>query len=326
MRNIWLDGMMGLVVGDALGNPVQFTRREEIKIDGPVTGMEAGGVFNTPAGTWTDDSSMALATLSSINNFGFIFPDHIMKNFSRWLYDGEFTPFGKAFDEGVTCTQAIENYELDEDVSTCGKTGEFANGNGALMRILPVCLYCLDRGMDNHNAVWNIHIVTALTHNHPRAKMASGLYYFMAKEIVCGSGSLNERLQVGMDKGMGFYYRNITQGSDFQQELDTYRRLADIEKLRATPEDGIRSSGYVVDTLEAAVWSLANTDSYRTGLLKAVNLGDDADTVGAVAGGLAGLYYGYDAIPEEWLYEIKRRDWILEMCKIAAANGEGATR
>ena len=123
--------------------------------------------------------------------------------------------------------------------------------------------------------------------------------------------NLRERLQRGIDHDFAFYQsdiRNLT-------ELAYYGRLRDLSSFMQTEENKIKSSGYVVDTLEAAVWSLLNTDSLRDCLIKAVNLGDDADTVGAVAGGLAGLYYGYDQIPTDWLAAIQRRDWIEKMCK-----------
>ena len=144
-KNIWLNCIMGLVVGDALGCPVQFLRREEIRKRGFVTGMEGYGTYNMPEGTWTDDSSMALATLDSMIQKKGIDPEDIMKCFMKWEFEGEYTPFGKAFDEGMTCTDAIYNFRDSGDYKTCGRTGEYANGNGALVRILPVCLYFIQK-------------------------------------------------------------------------------------------------------------------------------------------------------------------------------------
>ena len=140
--------------------------------------------------------------------------------------------------------------------------------------------------------------------------MASGLYYFMAREIVNGSGNLMERMQSGLDKGFSFYKQDVANLT----ETARYGRLSDLDVMASIPENEIRSSGYVVDTLEAAVWSLVSTGSFRECLIKAVNLGDDADTVGAVAGGLAGLYYGYSAIPDEWLGSLQKRTWLEGLC------------
>ena len=134
----------------------------------------------------------------------------------------------------------------------------------------------------------------------------------MICEVLDGSGALNERLQSGLDKGFAFYEKEIRN----RVELSYYGRLRNLSDFAGKDSDEIKSSGYVVDTIEAAVWSLITTESYKECELKAVNLGDDADTVGAIAGGLAGLYYGYDAIPEEWLAAIQRREWIEELCQM----------
>ena len=312
-KNIWLNGMMGLIVGDALGCPVQFMRRNVIRnrAQGPVTGMESGGAYRMPAGTWTDDSSMALAALDSIRELGEVDLDDIMDSFVSWYEEGEYTPFGKAFDMGNTCSLAIEKYEQEHDPMTCGGISEHSNGNGSLMRIMPACLYAYAKGLEDAEAVKVVHEVSGLTHNHLRSKIACGLYYFCVREIRDGIGTLSERLQGGLDKGFAYYQKEITNLT----QLSYYGRLRDLEKFADVPEDGIKSSGYVVDSLEAAIWSLLRTDSFRDCLLMAVNLGDDSDTIGAIAGGLAGLYYGYDAIPEEWLAVIQRREWIEELCQ-----------
>lgn len=318
-KNIWLDGMMGLIVGDALGNPVQFMERGLIKerAEGPVTGMEAGGAFCTPAGTWTDDSAMALATLVSINEKKTADPEDIMKKFVEWLEKGKYTPSGYAFDIGNTCASAIENFENGSGILDCGIRGEYANGNGALMRILPACLYYYEKGTGDDEAVEGIHIISGLTHNHIRSRMCCGIYYFMVKSILDGLKSQAEPeliglLQEGIDNGLKFYGRK----TENLYELDHLKRLFYLNEFKNIPESGIRSSGYVVHSIEAAIWSLVTTCSYRDGMLRAVNLGDDADSVAAIAGGLAGLYYGYEGIPREWLSVIKRKDWIEGLCQI----------
>ncbi len=304
-KNIWLDGMLGLAVGDALGCPVQFMTREEICSRGKVTGMEGYGTYNMPPGTWTDDTSMALAIFDSIAKNNGIDPGDIMRNFVDWEFCGAYTPFGEAFDEGNTCSSAIWKYHEDGDWKHCGRTGEHANGNGALMRVLPVCLFYLDEErfgkVSDEEAIEGIHQVSALTHNHIRSHMACGIYYFMAKEIVKNreekTEALADCLQQGLHAGMNFYLNK----KESRAERDHFQRLTSMEEFREVPEELIKSSGYVIDSLEASVWCLLRTDTFEKCLLKAVNLGDDSDTVGAIAGGLAGLYYGYEAIPGEWL-------------------------
>lgn len=313
--NIWLNGIMGVVVGDALGCPVQFESREEVARH-PVTGMRGYGTFNLPEGSWTDDSSLTIALLESIRRVGEIDLDDIMGNFMKWLYDGEFTPYGESYDIGRGTMQAINRYKKNRKAKKCGGDEEWNNGNGSLMRIMPACLYCSvmeSSGMySDRDAIDVIHSVGGLTHAHIRSNIACGLYFFMAKYILFREGSLQERIQEGLTQGFAFYKSYLAD----KENLHYYDRLKDLEAFKSLPADKIKSTGYVVDALEAAVWSLITTDSFDQALLKAVNLGDDTDTVGAIAGGLAGLYYGYDSIPEDWLSAIKRREWIEEMCEI----------
>ena len=309
----WLSGVMGVVVGDALGCPVQFETRKQVAAH-PITGMRGYGTFNMPEGSWTDDSSLTLATLESIRRTGKVDPDDIMGNFMKWLYDGEFTPYGEAYDIGRITMRAINNYKRKKKYRKCGLDDEDSNGNGSLMRIIPLCIFLSDMksdgGISDTEAIDMIHTVGGLTHAHIRSNIACGLYFFMVHQVLTGSGSLADRLQAGLTAGFGFYDSYLMD----KENLHYYDRLKDLSAFSATPADQIRSSGYVVDSLEAAVWSLVNTDSYEGALLKAVNLGEDTDTVGAIAGGLAGLFYGYDAIPDAWLSVIKRRDWIEGLC------------
>ena len=301
-----------MVTGDALGCPVQFETREEVA-EHPVTGMRGHGTFNLPAGSWTDDSSLTLALLDSICETGALVPEHIMGNFVAWLDEGKFTPYGHAYDIGTGTMQAIENYKRIQDPELCGGRDAWNNGNGSLMRIMPACLYCCARGMEEEEAVRTVHLIGGLTHGHIRAKIACGLYWFMIREILNGTGSLVERLQAGLDRGFAFYDRD----PEIRTEVDHYRRLRDLAAFAQVPAAQISGSGYVVDTLEAAVWSLITTESFRETLLKAVNLGEDTDTVGAIAGGPAALYYGYEAIPSDWISELKRKEWIEKLCEKA---------
>ncbi len=313
IKNIWLDGIMGVVVGDALGCPVQFMSRSEIEKRGPVTEMEGYGTYNMPEGTWTDDSSMTLALLASLNEKGTVDLEDIMKRFANWLVDGEYTPFGQSFDMGGGTMAAITGYLRDNDIATCGGSTVRDNGNGALMRILPACLFAYMIDKSDDEAIKSIHDVSGLTHNHLRSKIACGLYYFCMRSILDNCDNLIERLQKGLDEGFKYYEQDIKN----RVELAYYGRLRVLKDFSTKTEDDIKSSGYVVDTLEAAIWSLITTKSFKECELKAVNLGDDTDTVAAIAGGLAGLYYGYNEIPKDWLSVIKRREWIEEICQKA---------
>lgn len=312
MSNIWKDGMLGLIVGDALGVPVEFMSRTEL-MKNPVTGMREYGTHHQPMGTWSDDSSMALAELDSIRTVGTIDYTDMMERFSRWCMHGKYTPFGEVFDIGIATSRALMNYAKGIAPLESGGKTEWDNGNGSLMRILPVCLYLFERQKkvctSENESIYIIHAVSALTHAHIRSQMACGIYYFLVKAILEEEGSPENRLQKGMDRAYQYYRQDLSN----HRELENYKRLADLSEFKETPKEGIKSSGYVVDTLEAAVWCLLHSHSYKETVLMAVNLGEDTDTVGAVAGGLAGLYYKTEGIPQEWIQIIQRREWIEEV-------------
>ena len=313
MENLWRNGIMGVVIGDALGRSVQFEDRSAVAKH-PVTDMRGHGTTDLPAGTWTDDSSLTLALLDSICKTDAIDLEHIMNNFVSWFENGEFTPFGFSFDIGLGTMRAIKEYELSGNPYTCGGTKESNNGNGSLMRIMPACLFCYEKGFDDKAAIKQIHAVGSLTHAHIRSNIACGLYYFMVKAIISGEGYTEfGRVQEGLDHGFDYYEKELQS----HEELKCYDRLRDLKQFAAVPESEIKSSGYVADTLEAAVWCLITTKSFEDALLKAVNLGDDSDTVGAVTGGLAGLIYGNrytNGIPAKWMNAIQRKEWIEALC------------
>ncbi len=309
MSNIILNGVMGLVVADALGVPVEFKDRSILKTN-PVTGMREYGTYNQPAGTWSDDSSMTLALADSLIK-GLDYKD-IMDNFIRWYDNGDFTPHGEAFDIGGTTREALFRYKKGVSPLECGGKNEHDNGNGSLMRILPILFYIQAiYGVDfqeGEEIFEIIHNISSLTHGHKRSLMACGIYISIASKLI-SEMDLSFSVWSGIYNAME-YYRSQ---EEFQCELKYFSRLED-KSFKDLPIEEIKSGGYVVDTLEAAIWCLLNTDSYKSCVLKAVNLGRDTDTVGAVVGGLAGLKYGYENIPDEWLSVIVKRGYIENLC------------
>lgn len=310
MSNPVLSAVMGLCVGDALGVPVEFSTRVELS-QNPVVGMRSYGFINLPAGSWSDDTSMTLCLVASLCK-GLDYKD-IMENFLKWVTTGAFTPFGKAFGVGNGTRRALERYVKGVAPLKCGGLTENDNGNGSLMRILPLVfylqsVYCL-HNLQMDKVMNIIHNVSSLTHAHPRSLIACGIYLSIGAQLLEGK-KLNIALEEGIEKAKDYYGVH----EKFRPQLTYYQRLFKLSSFASTPQEQINSTGYVVDTLEAAVWCLLNTDSYRSCVLKAVNLGGDTDTVGAVTGGLAGLYYGYEQIPQEWLAQIVRRDYVEDLC------------
>ena len=278
------DAVMGLIVGDALGVPVEFKASDTFHVDD----MIGYGTYNQPPGTWSDDSSLTLATMESIIRKGKIDPADIMLNFSRWLNNAEFTPYGEVFDVGGTTEAAIRRFQNGIEPLKCGLNHYKHNGNGSLMRILPLALF--------PSSMNDINEISSLTHAHEISKRACRLYVGTAEQLLKG--------------------RPISYCLDYSgiwvKEFD---RIPKIYKLN---RDEIKSTGYVVDTLEAALWCVYHTSSYRDCVLTAVNLGGDTDTIAAVAGGLAGIIYGCggeSGIPDEWIAQIARKDWISDLCE-----------
>lgn len=309
MLNNVLDGIMGLVVGDALGVPVEFKSREELRAN-PVSGMRAYGTYGQPVGTWSDDSSMTLALLDSLKN-GLDYKD-IMNRFLTWYEEGAYTPHGEMFDIGIATSQALRRYRVGAEPLDAGVRSERDNGNGSLMRILPILYYLKSEyGQDfiqKDEAFDIIHNVSSLTHGHKRSQMACGIYISIAS-FINSHETIEVSIYTGIEKAMEYYKSK----GDFKDQIKYFSRLED-RNFKNFPDDVIKSGGYVVDTLEAAIWCLLNTPDYKSCVLKAVNLGRDTDTTGAVVGGLAGLRYGYYSIPKEWLDTIIKREYIESLC------------
>ncbi|MBE8949553.1 MAG: ADP-ribosylglycohydrolase family protein [Quinella sp. 3Q1] len=301
-----LKGMLlGLATGDALGVPVEFESRLTLRAE-PVENMRAFGSWNQPAGTWSDDTSLTIAAMESITRRGKLDYQDVMENFLRWYERDDFTATGERFDIGNTTRSAIVRFSRKLLPPTkCGATEENSNGNGSLMRILPATIYLYGtRGKIGGDELKIIHEFSALTHGHIISCMACGIYSLIAAQILNGK-NISEAFSIGMDAAKNFYGTN--------DAFKNFSRLCD-ENFAALPEDKISSSGYVVDTLEATLWCLLNTADYKTLALKAVNLGGDTDTTAAVAGGLAGIFYGAESIPAEWLATLKRRDYLEKIC------------
>ena len=309
--------VIGHAVADALGVPVEFMSREELR-ENPVVDMQGHGTYPVPKGSWSDDTSMSLCALDAFDDGKLNF-DKVMINFAKWYYQDEFTPTGEMFDVGNTCSTAIERY-VEEQLSwrECGLSGEMDNGNGSLMRIHPFVLYTYKLDTNIKTKVQIIELASALTHAHPRSKVACGIYAFVLWELLDENGlSAKETVRTALIKARNYYFNN----SEFDHFSKLYYQIVDVDNNFNNPatEYDIISDGYVVNSLDAAIWCLLTTDSYKDCVLKAVNLGDDTDTTAAIAGSIAGAVYGYDNIPQEWKDALLKRDYIEAMCEKAFA-------
>lgn len=287
-------GLMGLCVGDALGVPVEFLSREEL-IESPVTELDSRNEWKEPPGTWSDDSSLTFCLADCLCD-GFSL-QAIAQSFCRWYYEQEWTARGKVFDIGITTQMAIQKLQNGVAPLEAGDTVERSNGNGSLMRILPMA-YCY-KTIDLPTLIDRVHQVSRITHAHPRSQMACGIYICIAVALLEGASPREAYVQ-GVEQAEEIY-----QAFPYLLEKHHFERIfsRDIENL---PIESIHSEGYVIDTLEASLWCLLTTSSYPEAVLKAVNLGEDTDTTAAVTGGLAGIHYGIENIPSKWINGIAR--------------------
>ena len=295
-------GLIGLAVGDALGVPVEFSDRARLSKQ-PVTGMRAFGSHHQPAGTWSDDSSLAFCLAESLAEKGIDYCDQGRK-FIAWWFENYWTPHGRVFDVGNTTRYAIIRLKNDippleagpDDVSSCG--------NGSLMRILPLALY-LANGTSSERFARACE-ASRLTHGHPRCQLACAFYVEVAAALVRG-----ETLELGVARAVELVQPVVQR--EYPSELQHFNRIFS-PQLRSFPESELRGSGYVIHCLEASLWCALRAKTYSEGVLAAVNLGEDTDTTGAVTGGLLGLKFGLVGIPQEWQVQLARRNDILALC------------
>ncbi|GJM78804.1 ADP-ribosylglycohydrolase [Paenibacillus sp. HMSSN-139] len=283
--------LAGLAIGDALGTTVEFHPPGSFP---PVTDLVGGGVFHLQPGQWTDDTSMALCLAESLLESKGFDPNDQMTRYRRWMREGYLSSTGGCFDIGNATREAILRFERTGE-GYCGSDDPYAAGNGSIMRLAPVPMYYAGQPQQ---AIDYAARSSRTTHASAECVDACRL---LAGFIV---GALR-----------GWTKSELLDPAAFDEWLGADIPVPKIEEIRRgsflskePPE--IQGSGYVVKSLEAALWAFAKSTSYKEGALLAVNLGDDADTTGAVYGQLAGAFYGYEAIPESWRHNLAMRETI----------------
>ncbi|MCP5162237.1 MAG: ADP-ribosylglycohydrolase family protein [Hahellaceae bacterium] len=295
----YLGCMLGLACGDAVGTTVEFRARGTFP---EVTDMTGGGPFALKKGEWTDDTSMALCLAHSLlARKGFDAVDQ-MNRYCNWMNYGYMSCNGTCFDIGTTVQRALNQYQITGN-PLAGSADPFSAGNGALMRLAPVPMYYLSSLGDT--LLFSAES-SRTTHAAPEAIDCAKLFGTQLRAALMGETKEKVLFDAGYapdtDK-----VRTIAQGH--------YREKSDAE---------IVGSGYVVASLEAALWCFDTTDSYEACVLKAVNLGDDADTTAAIAGQLAGAYYGVEAIPGKWLESLAMKEEIIALAEALFVHRNGA--
>ena len=277
--------LLGLAVGDALGTTLEFSRRDQHPLHTEMTG---GGPFGLRPGEWTDGTSMALALAESLIAHPALDPRDLMDRFVAWWRDGALSCTGRCFDIGITTRDALERYARDGN-PFAGSADPRAAGNGSVMRLAPAVLVALP-GEDEARRIAVEQGRT--THAAPEALEGCALLAGLLREAILGG--TKEAVLAPRDWRGEAAIAAIAAGS-----------------WRGRPREAIRSSGYVVHTLEAALWAIDRTDGFEAAVTLAVNLGDDADSVGAVTGQLAGALYGLSGIPARWLEPLAWRERLI---------------
>lgn len=306
-----LDAIMGVAIGDAVGVPFEFRSREDMK-ENPATDMTGYGTYNQPHGTWSDDSSLTFCLAQSLIQ-GYDIKD-MAEKFIKWRDEAYWTAHNEVFDIGKTTSIAISRLKriineahLDELTRQKEQGIPQDNGNGSLMRIIPLLFYVRGRPIEEQfDIIWE---VSALTHRHIRAAMSCLIYLKLAEMILDGMDK--RRAYNETRKDISNFWEDI--GFPLE-ERKHFNKLIQNDILD-TPKDELLSGGYVIEVLESSIWFFLNTDNYRDSILGIINLGHDTDTSAAITGGLAGLYYGVDNIPTYWVNTIARKKDIIKLCE-----------
>jgi ADP-ribosyl-[dinitrogen reductase] hydrolase len=277
------DSLLGLCVGDALGVPVEFSDRESLRKN-PVTNMRAYGTYRQPAGTWSDDSAMAFCLAEGLCQD---YDMNVIANlFVKWYYEDYWTPYGEVFDIGIVTRKALVKIKNGISPLAAGGNTDRDNGNGALMRTLPLVFYLYDQAIASRFKI--VAEVSSITHAHIRSVLGCFIYTEFALQLLKGLEKYEAYRQMQLLVNQ-FIQENPVCPID---ELNRYYRVLEnpindypILRIDQYPENEIYSSGYVVSTLEASLWCFLTTNTYSEAVLKAVNLGADTDTTACVTGG-----------------------------------------
>lgn len=301
-KNFIKSSLLGFVVGDALGVPVEFLSRNSLKTN-PINDMIGYGTHKVPKGTWSDDTSLILATMDSIITKNKIDYEDIMSKFNNWVKYADYTATNNVFDIGISTRQAIHKYQCGYKALDCGLDGFYDNGNGSLMRLLPIVFYLLNQNLNFEQEKEIIDNISSLTHAHEISKLGCRIYYDYIKNLIAGSDKIQALVNLPNKEYLKYYS---------PETLAVYGNILN-KKIFKIEEKDIKSSGFIVDTLESVLWAIINSNTFTDAILKAVNLGEDTDTIGALTGGLAGIIYANDNSLIYWSEQLQNKEKLYEL-------------
>ena len=304
-----VDGLLGFAVGDALGVPVEFMDRESVRkvelkdMIGKDTGMKFRSRWGNiiPSGAWSDDTSMLIAGMDSLaDNKAQANYDDIMKRYVQWWTEGKYTSLDTPFGLGGCVAKSFENYLKGTPALESGANGVRDNGNGSLMRIFPFAYYCIENDLPEEVTCDYISKASMVTHAHPISQLGCFIYTeFLRKIVETKNPKLAYEYIIGIDY-LKYFDRDTVLA--YKQLLNpSFSRISD---------ESIKDSGYVVDTLESAIYSILHGQGYEDTVLTAINMGYDTDTVAGITGSIAGMLYGKEDIPQRWLDKLRKKEYL----------------
>lgn len=309
MRLKYIDGLMGFVIGEVAGIPLVNRTREEL-LKKPVTKMVGEGTFDTQEGTWGDSTSLMIATIDSINAKNIVDFNDIALKFAAFKNHHQYTADHEVFKLNSTIAKAIDKFEENHDNPIlCGSTDDNDNDNGSLMRILPIAYYALDKKLKDFEVLELVKQVSSITHANEISMMGCYIYTRFVMFLLTGKDKYSA---YSMTKCVDYTMFNEETRKSYERLLNT-----DISKLKINE---IKSSSYIVDTLEACIWVLLQSENFKEAIIGAINLGGDTSVIGALTGGIAGIIFGYDFIPDDWKDVILRREYLLDIFEEFSEN------
>lgn len=308
------DALLGQAVGDAFGVPLEFLSRRKVRSIDPqeMLGADTKLTFYSdwgvriPRGSWSDDTSMALASMASfIGRQGAIDCEDQLRQFVRWWDDGAYCSLDHPFGLGGTVSDALQRYRQGTPALECGGRNVMDNGNGALMRILPFSLYCIFHQLPPAETAVVTGNGSAITHGHEISRLCCFIWTELLRSIAETADT-----ETAID-----HVERMEYCQWFSAEAAEAVRFVTEKNIRSLSERDIGQTGYVVDTLYSALFSLCHANSFEQAVRNAVLLGFDTDTAAAVTGTAAGMLYGTAGIPPRWLEQLKKKDMLEDMAK-----------
>ena len=317
-RDPVVDGLIGQAVGDAFGVPVEFMSRDEVrKLDiQDMVGNDCPIHFTSrwsgiiPSGAWSDDTSMTIAAMASIIlNRGTINYDDIMKQFLAWWDEGKYASLDFPFGLGGNISAALERYRDGVPALDCGGKDVMDNGNGALMRIFPFSMYCITNELSDDDSLAIIRKSAGITHGHDINALSCFIYTLFLDECIRTHNPwLAFRNSISGYSYTGYFHRKFSEDA-----VRAHETLCTKLNEDSFNPDSITESGYVVDSLMIAIYSILHTKTYEDAVRMAVNFGYDTDTNAAITGSIAGAMYGQDQIPKRWLNHIQKKEYLMTL-------------